>query len=252
MKDTTTYNPYGIKDRAAFLKLLRFSVFICPLISLALYFFVYQLLVANGAPNILATIVFYLTEAVSTAALFLTLALMALTVTHEETALRKKLLLWEALSLFGLSFVFRILFYLFTVFLDGLSFLGGFYLNDITMSYLFDQGAINFWFKLVIPAFFGVLSMLFVVFLSLALVKKSYGKGLRGKTVEQIKKIPILVYLGVSVTFALLNTVLTIIDIGFAFTFSVVFTILLPYIEIAVLTFIGQYVIEETVSHLEP
>lgn len=247
----STYNPYGVKDRAAFERLFRLAVWICPLISLALYFLVYQLLVANGAPSFLVTTVFYLTEAVSTAALFATLALLVLSVTHEETALRRRLLIAESVSLLAISFVLRIGLYILTAFFDHLGFLGGFYLNDVTISYIFDKGAFNFRMKLVLPTFFGILSMLFVILLSLFLVKRSYQKGLRGKTGEHTRKIPILVYLGVSVSFALINTVMTIVDIGFAFTFPVVFTILLPYIEIAVLTFIGQYVVDEIVSRLD-
>ncbi len=251
MKEKTTYNPYGVKDKDGFSRLSRITVWFCPLISLALYFFAYQLLVANRAPELFATVVYYLTEAFSTATLFAFLALLILTVAHEERAMTKKLLFREALSLFLISFVLRVFWYILTVFLDNLGFLGGFYLNDVTLSYLFDMSAFNFWMKLIVPSSLGVLSMFFVIFLSLYFAKKVYAKGLRGKTDDRLLKIPIFVYLAVSVVFAVINTVMTIVDIGFALTFPVVFTLLLPYVEIGVLTVIGQYVIGEIVARFD-
>lgn len=250
MKRKPTYNPYAIKNEAGFSKLLRASVLICPLISLALYFFGYQLLVANGAPRFLSTTVYYISEVLSTGALFATLALLLLTVTHEEAEKRRKLLLWETASLFGISLVARVGIYLLTAFLDELRFLGGFYLNDVTLSYLVDKGAFNL-LMLMLSVFLGVLSMLFVIFVSLALVKKVYSKTLRGKSDKKLLKLPVLVYLIVSLTFALLETVITVWDIGFALTASVLSTLLMPYFEIAILTFVGQYLMGEIVSHFE-
>jgi len=252
MKEKNTYNPYAIKDRGGFLKWSRAVVWLCPLISLALYFFVYQLLVANRAPSFLATVAFYLNEAFSGAVLFSFLALFVLTVAHEEKALGRKLLLWQTVSLFLLSFFLRVAFYLLTLFVDDLGILGGFYLNDRLFSYFFEDGGFNFWFNLVLPSLLGVFSMFFVILLSRYFVKKAYGKALRGKTNEKLVKIPILVYLAVSVAFALFESVMTVIELGFALKLSVVLTLLLPYIEIGVLTLIGQYVIEEVVSRFEP
>lgn len=251
MKKKPTYNPYAIQDQSGFLKWTHRIVWLCPLISLALYFFVYQLLVANRAPSFLATAAFYLNEAFSGAVLFAFLALFVLTVAHEEKALGGKLLLWQTASLFLLSFVLRVAFYLLTLFVDSLGIFGGFYLNDRLFSYFFADGGFNFWFNLVLPTLVGVLSMFFVILLSRYFVKKAYGGALRGKTNEKLLKIPILVYLAVSVAFALFESVMTVIELGFALKLSVVLTLILPYIKIGVLTLIGQYVIEEVVSRFE-
>lgn len=251
MKDKNTYNPYAVKDAAGFLKWAKRVIWLCPLLSLALYFFVYQLLVANRAPSFLSTVVFYINEAFSGATLFAFLALVVLLVAHEEKEKQKTLLLWQTVSLFSISFLLRVGMYLLTMLIDGWGILGGFYLNDRTLSFYFGANSFNFWMNLVLPSLLGVLSMLLVILLSRRFVKKAYGKGLRGVTTPMLLKIPLLVYLAVSVFFALFESVMTVIELGFAFKFSVVLTLLLPYVEIGVLTFIGQYVIGEIVSRFE-
>jgi hypothetical protein len=244
------YNPYGLKDQASFLRFARLVIYGGCGAGLFVFFFIYQVLVANSAPSWLSLTVYYLSEAVTTAALFATLALIAIAITREEWRLVKRLLWEEIASLFLLSFLLRILLYLFTAFIDSTGILGGFYLNDVTLSYLVDAYAFNLIMRAV-SVLFGVATMLAVVLLSTHLIKKQYQKGVRGKITDAHKKLPLIVYLAVSIGFALVNTVMTVIDLGVALKFSIIFSLILPYVEIGVLTLIGQYVIEEVVKHFE-
>lgn len=244
------YHPYGIKDQAGFLKGLALFIWGGIAASLFLNFFLYQLLSANRAASWLCQIAFYLSDGVSTVSLFCTLALLVLTYAHEEKALRKKLLVSETLALFSLSFVLRLLLYYLSALIDTGDFLG-FYLNDVTLSYLTEAGGFRF-FMSALTAFLGILTVLLVVFLSAAFLKKRYqGARERGKAEKGMLQIPTLVYLAVSVTFALIDTVMTVIDKGFAFEFSVIFTLVLPYLEIAIYTLIGHFVIDEVVRYYE-
>lgn len=250
MKIKPTHNPYGLKDTAGFVKFARLVIWGGNAISLALFFFVYQLLVANSAPSFLTLTVFYLSECFSASLLFATLALLLLTVVHEEKALSRRLIWEESLALILLSLILRMSLYFLTAVLDNLHLFGGFYLNDVTLSYLLEAGGFNLIMR-SLSAFFGVVTMLAVILVSFFWIKKRYAKGIRGKIDSMMKKIPILVYLAISVGFAIINTVMTVIDLGISLSFSVIFSLLLPYIEIAVLTLVGQYIVDEVIRHLE-
>ncbi len=251
MKKQIAYNPYGFhQEESRFKKLTRIAVWGGSVASLILFLFGYQLLVANRAPRALSLIVSYLSEGISVVALFTLLALLVLTVSHEETALRKSLLLSETIALFSLSVVLRMLLYFLTAVIDNTGILGDFYLNDVTLFYLTFAGG----FRLImntLSSLFGVLMILVVLLVSTWLVKKEYQKGERGKLSHMMAKLPLLTYLALSVGSALINTVMSIIDIGIALDATVIFTLLLPYIEIAVYTVIGHFVMQEVIKLFE-
>lgn len=245
-----TYNSYGIKDKAGFLKGLTLFIWGGNAVSLFLNVFLFQLLSANRVASWLCQIAFYLSDSVSTVSLFATLALLVLAFAHEEDKLRQRLYTHEALALFSLSFVLRLLLYYLSALIDAADFLG-FYLNDVTLSYLTEAGGFRF-FMSALTSFLGIVTVLLVVFLSAVFLKKRYQSASeRGKVAKGMLQIPTLVYLAVSVTFALIDTVMTVIDKGFALEFSVIFTLVLPYLEIAIYTLIGHFVIDEIVHHYE-
>ncbi|MBQ7364279.1 MAG: hypothetical protein IJW46_01630 [Clostridia bacterium] len=252
MKPSKTYNPYGLLDKTArFRTLSRIAVWGGAALSLVLFFALYQLLVANGAPSWLSLCAYYLSECVSTSFLFILLALAVVTVAREEHALQKRLVLQETIALVGLSLCLRMLLYYLTALIDQTLDLGGFYFNDVTLQYLTEAGGFHF-FMAVLSAFFGIVTMLCVLLITLFLVKKSYRQtNLRGRVSDRMKKLPVIVYLAISTGFALINTVMTVIDIGISADFSVIFSLLLPYLEIALFTLVGYYIVSQTVSYFE-
>lgn len=249
MMKKPTYNPYGFSDKARFVKAMRLFVWGGIALGIALHFLVYQPLFANSAPRWITKTVFYLSDGISTAALFATLALLVLTVSHEEGTLRKKLFIEESLALVLLSLVLRMLLDLGTAAIDHADFLG-FYLNDVTLSSLLNDFGFGFWMR-SLSALFGILTMLLVIGVSAILLYRRYQSCERGKTAESLKRLPTLVYLGVSLMFAVIETVMTIAELGFAFEFGVLFTLLLPYLEIAIYTLVGKYLIDEIVTRFE-
>ncbi|MBR2987625.1 MAG: hypothetical protein IKC63_06360 [Clostridia bacterium] len=242
----TQYNPYGIHERTdAFKKFGRILVWGGGGGSLVLFFLLYQLLVANGAPSWLCLAAHYLTQAFSVFMMFGIMALTVIATAHEESALRKSLLLQEIAALFSLSLILRMALYFLTALIDASFDLGGFYLNDVTLSFLTEAYGFQFLMS-TLSAFLGVLSMSMVLLLSAYLIKRLYRKAAtRGAVSDAMKKAPVLVYLAVSGFFALINTVMTVIDLGFSLDFSVIFSLLLPYLEIALFTLLGYYVISE-------
>lgn len=63
-----------------------------------------------------------------------------------------------------------------------------------------------------------------------------------------MKKLPVVVYLAVAVIFAAIETGFTIAELGFSLRFQVVTTILMPYIEIALFSLLGYYVLSYLVD----
>lgn len=248
----TAYNPYALgARREAYIKWSKLLTFGGTGLSVFLFFALFQLLVANGAPSWLSLAAYYLSEAVSTTVLFGIMALLVLSVSHEETDLGNRLVWQEIAALVSISLFLRMLLYYLTAVIDAKLDLGGFYFNDVTLTYLTEADGFQF-FMATLSAFLGVVTMILVLLLSRYFVKRAYRQAnCRGKTFDLMKKLPVLVYLAVSVASAVINTVISIVDHGIAFEFSVIFTLLLPYIEIALFTLVGHYVILAVVSHFE-
>ena len=246
MRKKQEFNPFRLDYKEQeYHRLLWLSTIGVSLVGSLLFFPLTLILTANGAGSVWKYLVYYISEIVSAGGLFATLALFTVSVAHEERALRKKVWLWESISLVLISFLLRVVLYWFTAFLDK-QLMIGFYFNDKTLEHLTEGGALLSYIAsslLNLPVLFLVLA------LSLAFVKRSYRKaGVRGVAFPMMKKLPVVVYLLVAVVFAVIETVFTVIDLGFAFSPQVITTTLLPYIEIALFSLLGYYLLSYIVD----
>ena len=184
-------------------------------------------------------VVYYLSEILSVGGLFALLALLVVAVAHEDDSLRRKALRWEIGATIVLSFALRIFVYWFTAFLDK-KLMIDFYFNDKTLAHLVHGGALT---SYIFSSLFNLPVLLFVILLSLRLVRANYRASQRGMASGMMKKIPVVVYLAVAVIFAVIETILTINDLGIAASMNVLTTLLMPYIEIALFTLLGSYLL---------
>lgn len=246
MRKKQEYNPYGLEDKQKEYHRLLWPATIGASLAGSLFFFpLSQILTANGAGAVWRYLVYYLSEIVSSGALFAVLALFTVAVAHEEAALRRKALLWEILTLVVVSFALRIFLYWFTAFLDK-QLMIDFYFNDKTLAHLLEGGALL---SYIASSILNLPVLLLVLLVSLRLVRVCYRKsGVRGEATSMMKKIPVVVYLVVAVVFAAIETGFTVAELGFSLTFRVVFTILMPYIEIALFSLLGYYLLSYIVD----
>ena len=215
------------------------------LIGSLLFFPLSQMLTANGAASVWKYAVYYISEIVSVGALFAVLALFTVAVAHEEHTLRKKTMLWEVLTLVFTSFALRIFLYWFTAFLDKQLMLD-FYFNDKTLDHLVRGGALL---SYIMSSLLNLPVLLLVLLVSLRAVRVCYRKaGVRGEASAMMKKLPVIVYLAVAVLFAAIETGFTIAELGFSPHFEVVIAVLMPYIEIAIFSLLGYYVLSYLVD----
>lgn len=246
MRKKIVYNPYALENKEKeFRRLMLLSTLGASLIGSLFFFPLSQILTANGAASFWRYMVYYISEIVSVAALFSVLALFTVAVAHEEHTLRRKTLLWELVTVVLFSFVLRIFLYWFTAYLDK-QFQIDFYFNDKTLAHLVDGGALL---SYILSSFLNLPVLLLVLLLSIRLVRSSYRKSsVRGEATETMKKIPVVIYLSVAVVFAAIETVFTIVDLGFSFSFQVLTTTLLPYFEIALFSLLGYYLLSYIVD----
>ena len=239
MRKKYDFNPYSIEEKGKeYRRLMWLATLGASLVGSLFFFPLSQILAANGAASVWKYAVYYLSEIISVAALFAGLALFTVAVAHEEKQLCRKVILWELISVVLFSFALRIFLYWFTAFLDK-QLVIDFYFNDKTLAHLVKGGALL---SYIMSSFLNMPILLLVLFVSLFLVRKSYRKsGVRGGAGLMMKKIPVVVYLVVAVLFAVVESVYTIIDLGFSLRFQVVVTILMPYIEIALFSLLGYY-----------
>ena len=246
MRKKQEFNPYGLEEKEKeFHRLLWLSTLGASLVGSLFFFPLSQILTANGAHAVWKYLVYYLSEILSSGALFAALALLAVAVAHEDRALCRKAFLWEGLSLVLISSALRIFIYWLTAFLDKLLMID-FYFNDKTLAHLVEGGALLSYIAssiLNLPVLFAVL------LISLYLIKRAYrSSGVRGKASSMMKKLPVVVYLAVAVLFAGIETGFTVAELGFSLTFQVVLTILLPYIEIMLFSLLGYYLLSYVVD----
>jgi len=228
-----------------FRRLMLLSTVGVSLLGSLLFFPLSQILTANGAASAWKYLVYYISEILSVGALFSVLALFTIAVAHEEHTLRKKTMLWELLTLVFISFALRIFLYWFTAFLDKQLMLD-FYFNDKTLDHLTRGGALI---SFIMSSLLNLPVLLLVLFVSLYSVRVCYQKSsVRGEAVPMMKKIPVVVYLAVAVLFAAVETGFTVAELGFSLSFQVVTTILMPYIEIALFSLFGYYLLSYLVD----
>ncbi|MBQ4121031.1 MAG: hypothetical protein IJD35_03350 [Clostridia bacterium] len=247
MRKKQVYNPYALEEgkQKDYHRLLLFATLGASLIGSLFFFPLSQMLTANGADAVWKYLVYYISEIVSVGALFSVLALFTVAVAHEEHTLRKKTMLWEILTLVFISFALRIFLYWLAAFLDKQLMLD-FYFNDKTLDHLVRGGALL---SYIVSSLLNLPVLLLVLFVSLRLVRSFYRKSnVRGEAVPMMKKIPVVVYLAVAVIFAAIETGFTIAELGFSLRFQVVTTILMPYIEIALFSLLGYYVLSYLVD----
>lgn len=246
MRKNQEFNPYGLEEKETeFRRLMWLSTLGAALVGSLFFFPLSQILAANGAGSVWKYLVYYLSEILSAGALFAALALFVVSVAHEDRALCKKALLWESLSLVFVSVALRIFVYWLTAYLDKLLMID-FYFNDKTLAHLVNGGALLSY----IASSILNLPVLFIVLLvSLYLIKRAYrASGVRGQASLMMKKLPVVVYLTVALVFAVIETVFTVSELGFSLTFQVVLTILMPYIEIALFSLLGYYLLSYIVD----
>ncbi len=247
MRNKQVYNPYTLDDNKQkdFRRLILIATVGASLLGSLLFFPLSQILTANGAASFWKYAVYYISEILSVGALFTVLALFTVAIAHEEHALRKKTLLWELVSVVLFSFALRIFLYWFTAFLDKHLTLD-FYFNDKTLDHLVRGGALL---SYIMSSLLNLPILLLVLFVSLRLVRTCYRKSsVRGAAVPMMKKIPVIVYLAVAVLFAAIESVFTVMELGFSLSFQVVTTILMPYIEIALFSLFGYYLLSYLVD----
>ena len=247
MRNKQVYNPYTLDDnkQKEFRRLMWLSTVGASLLGSLFFFLLSQILTANGADSFWKYAVYYISEILSVGALFTVLALFTVAIAHEEHSLRKKTLLWELVSVVFFSFALRIFLYWFTAFLDKHLMLD-FYFNDKTLDHLIRGGALL---SYIMSSLLNLPILLLVLLVSLRLVRICYRKSsVRGAAVPMMKKIPVVVYLAVAVVFAAIETVFTVMELGFSLSFQVVTTILMPYIEIALFSLFGYYVLSYLVD----
>ena len=239
MRKKQEYNPYGLEDKQKeYYRLMWIATVGASLVGSLIFFPILQMMAANAAGTVWKYLVYYLSEIVSVGALFAVLALFTVAIAHEESALRRKALLWEIVSVVFFSFALRIFLYWLTAYLDK-QLMIDFYFNDKTLDHLVRGGALL---SYIVSSILNLPVLLLVLLVSLRLVRSSYRKlGVRGVASPMMKKIPVVVYLVVAVVFAAIETGFTIADLGFSLTFQVVTTILMPYIEIALYSLLGYY-----------
>ena len=240
MKKTNRFNPYGLEEKQKrFKQIMHLSTWGCALLGSLVFFPISLMLAANGADSLWKYVVYYLSEILSVGGLFALLALLVVAVAHEDDSLRRKALRWEIGATIVLSFALRIFVYWFTAFLDK-KLMIDFYFNDKTLAHLVHGGALT---SYIFSSLFNLPVLLFVILLSLRLVRANYRASQRGMASGMMKKIPVVVYLAVAVIFAVIETILTINDLGIAASMNVLTTLLMPYIEIALFTLLGSYLL---------
>lgn len=247
-KPTAAYNPYGLHEKEAlFRKLTLLSTVVAALVGTFLFFPLLQILRANRAPSFWYYLVYYLSEVVSTAALFSVLALGVVTVAHEEKAMRRFLLLWQALSFGVISFALRLLLYYLSALLDSRLAIS-FYFNDETLSYLLASGGYNLLMS-ALSSFVNVTVTFFLIVIAFFLVRRAYRRAsARAHVTTAMKRIPVVVYLCVSLLFALVNTVMTVAEYGIALSPTVLLTLITPYVEIAAFSILGSLFLSRLVD----
>lgn len=246
MRNKQAYNPYALEGKEKeFRRLMWLSTLGASLLGSLFFFPLSQILTANGAASFWKYAVYYISEILSVGALFTVLALLAVAIAHEEHALRKKTLLWELVSVIFISFALRIFLYWLTAVLDKQLTLD-FYFNDKTLDHLVRGGALL---SYIMSSLLNLPILLLVLLVSLRLVRNGYRKSsVRGAADPMMKKLPVVVYLAVAVVFAAIETGFTVAELGFSLSFQVVTTILMPYIEIALFSLFGYYLLSYLVD----
>lgn len=240
MKKNETYNPYGLGDKTpVFRKYAVFSTFGAALLGLC-FFLILQLLRANSAPAFLYYLVYYLSEVVSAGSLFALMALGVVAIAREETALRKGLLKRETIALFSLSFGAKLFLYWLTAVIDAKTSLP-FAFNNETLSLLMAASGFRF-FMSALSALFNLGLTLLTLFIVFALVRRVYNRaGQRGKILPRMKRLPVFIYLAVALFSAIVNTILTILDIGISGNLNVLINLFMPYLAIAAYALLGYF-----------
>ena len=246
MRKQQVFNPYALEGKEKeYRRLMWLATVGASLIGSLFFFPLSQILAANGASSVWKYLVYYVSEIISVGALFAVLALFTVAVSHEEHAMRKKTLALELVSVVLFSFALRIFLYWFTAYLDKQLMLD-FYFNDKTLDHLVRGGALL---SYIASSLLNLPILLLVLLVSLRLVRKCYrNSGVRGEAVLMMKKLPVVVYLVVAVLFAAIETGFSIFELGFALSFQVVSTILMPYIEIALFSLLGYYLLSYIVD----
>ena len=142
MRKTVGYNPYTLGEKKkSYTRLVWFVAVVVPLFASLVFFPISLMLEANGASSVFKYIVYYLSELLSVGALFATLSLGVVAVSHEERALRRKTLLLQCAGYLVFAFLLRVFLYWLTAYLDSVL-LWDFYFNDKTLAHLVKGGAL--------------------------------------------------------------------------------------------------------------
>ncbi len=242
-----SYNPNALSadKKALFKTLLRISTIIAAAVG-TLLFLVLQLLLANGAHTILKNIVTYLSEIISTVALFTVFSLVIVAVMRNETELYSKTLKLETIALATIAVAARFILYFLSALIDTK--LGGsFYFCDVTFYYLTESNGYRLWMWLLSALVNSIALPLAMIVVTKQIVSRQMASS-REKLEQRKTVIPVLVYLAVSLLFAIIDTVLTIISYGISASLIVIVTLVTPYIEIVLYSLLGYF----TVKYVTP